>query len=63
MHPTQFDQRYGMSGLAEISETQSLPEAGITGTGGTTYDPDGNPASLTHPDGKARCIACQPPRP
>ncbi len=33
-------------------ETQSIPEAGITGTVGTTYDSDGNPASLTYPDGR-----------
>ena len=31
----------------KISETQSIPEAGTTGTVGTTYDSDGNPASLT----------------
>jgi len=42
--------------IDKISETQSIPEAGITGTVGTTYDSDGNPASLTYPDG--RVIAC-----
>jgi len=38
--------------MRKISETQSIPEAGITASVGTTYDSDGNAASLTFPDGR-----------
>ena len=44
------------SGLATIigktSETQSTPSAKLAGTLGTTDDSNGNPASLTFPDGR-----------
>ena len=44
---------FGYDGRSrKISETQSIPEAGIIGIVGTTFDSDGNPASLTYPDGR-----------
>ena len=36
----------------KTSETQSIPSANLAGTLGTTYDSEGNPASLTYPDGR-----------
>ena len=44
--------RFQEKNLDKISETQSIPEAGITGTVGTTYDSDGNPANFTNSDGR-----------
>ena len=33
----------------KTSETHSIPEVCLFGTLGTTYDSEGNPASLTYP--------------